>query len=96
MSPMLNTSVPTTLSLVVGIEPAIVGGLAGEVRGRDRGLLEPGRHEAVDVAVVLGALADRVDVGIRRLHRVVDGDAAADRDARICAQARCWSGCRCR
>jgi hypothetical protein len=60
---------------------AVARRLAGDPRGRDRGLLEPGRHQPVDVAVVLGAFAHGVDVGIGRAHRVVDCDAAADGEA---------------
>jgi hypothetical protein len=50
----------------------------GEDVGQDDGLLPSGRDQAVDLAAVLGALADRVDVGIVGAQLVVDDDAPLD------------------
>ena len=43
---------------------------------------------------MLDAFADREDVGVRRLHVVVDDDAAVDLEAGLAARARRWAGCR--
>ncbi len=62
---------------------AIARRFAGYMRGDDCRLLQTRRDQTVDVAVVFGAFAGGIDVRVRRLHRVVDGDAAADRDAGV-------------
>ena len=49
-------------------------------------LFEQGRHEPVARAAVLDALADSEDVGIGRLHIVVDDDAAIDVEAGLVAE----------
>ena len=53
----------------------------GQVIGADLGLLEERRHQPVHGAPVVDAFADRVDERIKRLHRVVDHDAARAVDA---------------
>ena len=52
--------------------------IAGHRRRQHLALLEERRDEAITDAAVLDALADGEDVGIGRLHEVVDDDAALD------------------
>ncbi|MEA2137894.1 MAG: hypothetical protein QOG56_1044, partial [Solirubrobacteraceae bacterium] len=63
----------------------MVGGLrvgAGDLVGEHDRLLPQRRDEPVDLAAVLGALADDVDVRlVHRAHRVVDDDRALDLQA---------------
>jgi hypothetical protein len=54
------------------------GGVAGKPSAAHRGLLPDRRHQAEDLAVMLDAFADRVDVGIAGAHVVADQDAAID------------------
>ena len=61
-----------------GIAPDPV---AGQMVGRHLGLLEQRRDEAVGDAAMADALADRIDLRIVGLHRVVDHDAAVAVDA---------------
>ena len=49
-------------------------------------LFKQGRHEPVARAAVLDTFADREDVGIGRLHMVVDDDAAIDVEAGLVAE----------
>ena len=67
---------------------AVIGGeaLHGEVVGADLGLLEQRRHEAVDLAAMLHAFADRVDAPVEGLHGVGDDDAALAMEARLARQ----------
>ena len=78
LMPMTATSTPATLSFVaVRLPWYSASGLgAGEDVGQDDGVLPGRRDQAVDLAAVLGALADRVDVGVVGAQLVVDDDAA--------------------
>ena len=55
--------------------------VAGQMVGRHLGLLEQRRDQAVGDAAVADALADRIDLGVVGLHRVIDHDAAVAVDA---------------
>ena len=59
----------------------LVLGAPGQPIGEHRRLLPQRRHQAVDHAAVLGALADRADGRVGGGHAVVDDDAALDREA---------------
>ena len=52
--------------------------VAGELRGAHFGLLPERRDQAEDLAAMLDAFADRVDIGIAGAHVVTDDDAAVD------------------
>ena len=70
------------LSLAACTVPVYVGpAIAGHRRREHLALLEERRDQAVADAAVLDALADREDVGVGRLHVVVDDDAALDGEA---------------
>ena len=64
---------------------AVVGGVrvgAGDLVGQHDGLLPERRDQAVDLAAVLHAFADREDVGVvHRPHLVVDDDRPLDGEA---------------
>ena len=68
--------------------------VAGDRRRQHLALLEQRRDQPVADAAVLDALADGEDVGRRRLHVVVDDDAAVDVQRRPCTRGRRWAGCR--
>ena len=55
--------------------------VAGDGGRQDFALLKERRHESIADAAVLDALTHREDVRIRRLHAVVDDDAAIDVEA---------------
>jgi hypothetical protein len=64
---------------------AVIGGVRLRLRdvvGQHLGLLPQGRHEPVDAAAMLRALAHDIDIGIvDRAHMVVDHDGALDGEA---------------
>ena len=78
-----------TLSLVGVSDMDEAGGLvAGQLAGRDARHLVERRDQAIDMAVDLGAFAERVDVGVVAAHAGVDDDAAVDGDAGLLGQRR--------
>ena len=75
---MTATSTPATLSFVAVRLPwySASGSVPVSTSASTDGVLPGGRDQAVDLAAVLGALADRVDVGVVGAQLVVDDDAA--------------------
>ena len=82
-SPAENRSMPVTLSLVEACRRWTIGRRRRRRPdgGADLRHLVERRDQAVDLAAMLGAFADREDVGIGGAHVVVDHDAAIDVEA---------------
>ena len=80
---------PVTLSLVDVSECTKRGvGVAGEMRGGDARHLAERRDQAVDMAAMLDAFADREDVRVGGAHVVVDHDAAVDVEPGLLGERR--------
>ena len=75
---------------------AVIGGKAlhGEVIGADLGLIEQRRDQAVGLAAVLHAFADRIDAAVIGLHGVGDDDAALAMKAGLPGELDIRAGCR--
>ena len=94
-SPAEKTSTPMIFSFAACTVPVVRRALvAGDRRRQHLALLEQRRDQPVADAAMLDALADGEDVRVRRLHVVVDDDAAVDVQRRPCGRARRSAGCR--
>ena len=85
-SPAENTLTPETFRLVATTLPPIGRGTPAEMPRQHARLLIGRLDQAVADAAMLGAFAEREDIGRAGLQLVVDDDAAVDRDAGVLGQ----------